>query len=101
MQRLGKIAGLIQDVGDAAAHARGEIASGLAEDHHATAGHVFATVIAHGFDDRVHAGVAHAEAFARHAADENLAARRAIKRHVADDDVLLGHEGGTPSADRR
>jgi len=32
------------------------------------------TVIADGLDDRIHAAVAHAESFARHAAHERLAA---------------------------
>ena len=90
-----EIAGLIQHVGDAAAHARGEIAAGLAEHDHAPAGHVFATMVADGFHDGVHAAVADAETFARHAADVNLAGRRAVKRHVADDDVFLGDECGT------
>ena len=55
LQRVGEIAGFIQHVGNAAGHARGEIAAGLAQHHHAPAGHVFATVIADGLDDRVHA----------------------------------------------
>ena len=38
------------------------------------------------------AAVAHAEALAGHAADVGLAARRAVERDVADDDVLLGRE---------
>src|SRR6185312_4653970 len=45
----GEIAGFIEHVGDATRHARREIASGLAEDDHPAAGHVFATVIADGF----------------------------------------------------
>ena len=89
-----KISGFVENVSDAAAHAGGEIASGLAENHHATPGHVFATVIADGLDDSVNAGVADAEALARHAAHKNLARRRAVKRHVADDDVVLGDKGG-------
>ncbi len=35
------------------------------------------------------AGVAHAEALARHAVDERLAAGSAVQRHVADDDIVL------------
>src|SRR5439155_1439709 len=65
----GKIAGHVEHVGDAARHARGEIAARGAEHDHVTAGHVFATVIAHGFDDRVDAAVPNAEPFAGHAAD--------------------------------
>src|SRR6267378_2529710 len=44
-------------------------------------------------DDRVDPAVAHAEALARDAAHVGLTARRAIEGDVADDDVVLGHEG--------
>ena len=57
-----------------------EIAARRAEHDDAAAGHVFAAVIADGFDDRVHAAVAHREAFAGHAADVDLAAR---SRHTS------------------
>src|ERR1043166_2041851 len=83
-----EIAGHVEHVGHAAAHPGGEVASGRTEHHHAAAGHVFATVIAHGLDDGAHARVAHREPFARHAADVNLAARRAIQTDVADDDIV-------------
>src|SRR5207248_1941328 len=79
----------IVDIGDAAAHARREIAPGLAQHHHAAAGHVLAAVIAHAFDHRLHAGITDAEALADHAAQENLAAGCAVADHVAGDDVLL------------
>ena len=87
-----KRAVLVQDVGDAAAHAGGEIASGGAEHHHAPAGHVFAAVIAHAFDHRVGTAVAHAKPFRRHAAKETLAGSRAVQHHVADENLLLGLE---------
>src|SRR5205085_4386500 len=85
----------IEHVGDAAAHPRSEVAAGAAEHDHAPAGHVFATVIAHTFHHDVRAAVADAEPLARHAADIGLAAGRAVQRDVADDDVLLGLEGGS------
>ena len=72
---LGEIARFVEHVGDAARHAGAEVAPGGAEHDHVAAGHVLAAVIAHGFDDRVHAAVAHGEALARHAADVDLAAR--------------------------
>ena len=97
----GEIARFVEHVGDAAGHARGEIAPGRAEHDHAAAGHVLAAVIAHRLDDRIGAAVAHAEALARHAADVGLAARRAVEGDVADDDVLLRHERRTRPADRR
>src|SRR6185295_11831117 len=58
----------------------------------ASAGHVFAAMIAHCLDDGVHAAVANAEAFPGHAAYVRLAARRAVQRDVADDDVLVRDE---------
>src|SRR5205085_4646507 len=84
----------IEHVGDAAAHARREVAAGAAEHHHAAAGHVFAAVIADTLGHHVRPRVADAEPLARDAADVRLAARRAVERHVADDDVVLGAEGG-------
>ena len=83
----------IEDVGDPTAHAGREVAAGLAEHDHGALGHVLAAVIAHSLDDRSHAAVADAEALAGHAAEEHLAAGRSVERDVADDDVLLGHEG--------
>ena len=51
-------------------------------------------LVARAFDDDGRAAVAHAEALAGNAADEGFAAGRAVERDVADDDVLLGGEGG-------
>src|SRR5258706_7764879 len=85
---LGKIARLVQHVGDTARHARAEVASGTAQHHHATAGHVFATVVADRLDDGIHAAVAHRKAFAGHAADEHLSAGGAVSRYIADEDVV-------------
>ena len=80
----------IPDVGDAAAHAGGEVAAGRAEDDHTAAGHVLAAVVAHALHHRDGAGVAHAEALGRHAAEVALAAGGAVQDDVADEDVLLG-----------
>ena len=91
----------VEHVGDAAAHAGREVAPGPAEHDDAAAGHVLAAVIADAFDDHRGAAVAHAEPLAGHAADERLAAGRAVERDVADDDVLLGLERRQPSAGRR
>ena len=65
---------------------------GRPEHDDAAAGHVLAAVIADAFDDRRRAAVAHGEALARDAAEERLAAGRAVERDVADDDVLLRRE---------
>src|SRR5690606_16455813 len=80
----------VEHVGDAAAHAGGEIAPGVAEHHHAAAGHVLAAVIADALDDGGDAGVAHAEALAGHAGEVHLAGDRTVQHRVADDDVLVG-----------
>src|SRR3954454_11755247 len=99
----GEAAVLVEDVRDAAAHAGREVAPGRAEDDDAPAGHVLAAVVADALDDGHCAGVAHAEALAADAAEERLAARRAVERDVADDDVLLGavaRLGRRPNGDR-
>ena len=51
-------------------------------------------MVADALDDRVDAAVPDGEPLTRDAAHERLAARRAVEGDVADDDVLLGHEGG-------
>jgi hypothetical protein len=79
---------LVVDEGDAARHAGAEVAAGLAEDDRDTARHVFATVLAHALDDSGGAAVPDAEALARRAADEELAARGAVEAGVAGDHLL-------------
>ena len=96
-----EVAVVVEHVGDAAAHAGGEVAAGPAEHDDAPAGHVLAAVVADALDDGVGAAVAHGEALAGDAAEEGLAAGRAVERDVADDDVVLGHERRRPSAGRR
>ena len=73
----------------------------LPKHHHPPAGHILAAVIAHAFDHRLHAAVAHAETLAGHAADIGLAAGRAVKGHVADDDVFFRRKGRSLPADKR
>ena len=65
-----------------------------AEDQDAPGGHVFAAVIADALNDGVGAAVADGKAFAGDAPDVGLAARRAVERDVADDDVLFRREAG-------
>ena len=84
----GKDTLFIQHIGDAAAHARGEVAAHGADHHHAAAGHVLATVVADALDDGLGAAVADGETLAGTAAEEGLAAGGAVEGHVADDDVL-------------
>ena len=59
---------------------------GLADDDDDPAGHVFAAVVARPLDDGDRAGIAHAETFARHAAEVAFAGDRAVEDGVADDD---------------
>jgi len=90
---LAKSPSQIEHVGDATGHAGGEVAAGGAEHDDATAGHVFATVVADALDDGGDAGVADTEALASAAVDVDLTGRGAVQRDVADDDVVLGLEG--------
>ena len=88
---LGEAAVLVEHIGDAARHAGGEVAPGLAEHDDEAAGHVFAAVVAGAFDHRDGAGIAHREALARDAAEIGLAGDRAVQHRVADDDGALRH----------
>ena len=56
---------LVEHVGDAAAHARGEVHARPAQHHDDAAGHVLAAVVAHALHHGDGAGVAHREALAR------------------------------------
>ena len=53
LQRPAEAAVLVEHVGDAAAHAGGEVAAGPAEHDDAAAGHVLAAVVADALDDGV------------------------------------------------
>mgnify|MGYP003693579709 CR=1 FL=1 len=74
----------------------------LPSDDDASAGHVLAAVIADALDDGGRAAeLLHREALARDAADEGLAARRAVERHVAGNHVVLSGERRAVAAARR
>src|ERR671924_344842 len=90
-----ELAVFVQDVSDAAGHARGKIAPRFADDHDPSPGHVLAPVVAHTLDDCPHSAVAHREPLAGHAANISLAAGCAVKCDVADDDVFLGSKRRT------
>ena len=93
---LGEVAGLVEDEGDAAAHAGGEVAAGRADDDGHAAGHVLAAVVAGPLDDGHGAAVADAEPLAGAAPEEGPAAGRAVEGDVADQDVLLGRRTSRP-----
>src|SRR5205807_7829393 len=87
-----EVAGPVEHVGDPAAHAGGEVPARGPEHDHPAPRHVLAAVVPDPLDDRPGAAVADGEALARETADVGLAARRAVERDVADDDVVLRHE---------
>ena len=84
---------IVDHIGDAARHARREIASSAAEHHHDAARHVFAAMVAGALDHRKGARVAHREALAGHAAEIALAFDGAVENSIADNDGLLGYDG--------
>ncbi len=90
----GEVALIVVDVGDAAAHAGGEVAAGGTEHDDEAVGHVFAAVVAHAFDHRGGAGVADGEALAGDAVEEDFAAGGAVENDVADQDAFFGQEAG-------
>ena len=85
---------LVEHIGDAARHAGGEVAPGLAEHDDDAAGHVFAAMVAGALDDGDGAGVADGEALAGDAAEIALAGDGAVEHGVADDDRLFRHDAG-------
>ena len=70
------------------------------EHDHPAAGHVLAPVVAHALDHGDGPRVAHAEALAHLAPDEDLAGRGPVEDDVAGDDLLLGRERATSSGGR-
>ena len=64
-----ELAVFVVHVGHAAAHAGGEVASGLAQHHHGAAGHVFAAMVARAFDDGGGTRQAHGKALTGDAAE--------------------------------
>ena len=100
-----EITPLIQHIGNAAAHAGGEVAPGGAENDDDPAGHVFTAVVADTLDDGDGAGVADGEALAGDAPEVALPTRGAGEDGVADDapcaymlhevitDIVFGDDG--------
>src|SRR6202021_1444233 len=76
----------VEEVGDAARHARSEVAARLTDDHDDPAGHIFAAMVARALDDRDRAGIPHPEALPRHATEIAFAGGRAVKNGVAQHD---------------
>jgi hypothetical protein len=100
LQRL-KVTGLVQNIGDTAGHAGREVAAGLAEHDHETAGHVFAAMVADAFDNRDGARVAHGKALARDTAEVAFTLDRTVEHGVADDDRVLPERSPSSPAGAR
>ena len=90
----GEVALIVVDVGDAAAHAGGEVAAGGTEDDDEAVGHVLAAVVADAFNNGGGAGVADGEALAGDAVEISFAAGCAVEDDVADEDAFLRQEAG-------
>ena len=89
-----EITDLVEDVGDPTAHACGEIAAGLSQYHDDAAGHVFAAMVTRALDNSHRARITHRETFPCHTPEIALAGNCTVKNSVADDNVVLGNEGG-------
>src|SRR5579872_780040 len=87
---------LVENVGDAAAHACGKIPSTAAKDEDDTFRHILTAVIADALDYGGCSRVAHSEAFARNSVEESFAAGGAVQSDVADDDVFFRGESRLP-----
>mmetsp|Transcript_51250 Transcript_51250/g.116717 ORF Transcript_51250/g.116717 Transcript_51250/m.116717 type:complete len:417 (-) Transcript_51250:3697-4947(-) len=84
----------IKDPRDTATHTRSEIGPGLAQDHHASPGHVLATVVADTLHDHPGPGVPDSETLGCNPAEESQAAGGSVHADVANNDVLLSVERG-------
>src|SRR5215510_1669566 len=87
-----ELAVLVENVGDAARHAGGEISSRRPDHDDHAPGHVLAAMVSGALDHGDRARVAHGKALAGDTAEIALAGNRAIEHGVADDDRLLRHD---------
>src|SRR5580698_6374163 len=84
----------VEHVGDAAGHAGGEVSASTAENDDDATGHIFAAMVAGAFDHGDRPGIAHGETLTGDAAEIAFALDGAVQHGVADDDGLLGNDGG-------
>src|ERR1700687_5695967 len=89
---FGEVAALVENVGDAAAHAGGKISAASSEQQHQALGHVFAAVVADALDHRGRSRVANRKALARDPIEKRFAAGGAVESDVADENIVLGSE---------
>ena len=92
---------LVEHVGDAAGHARCEVATGHPEHDDRPAGHVLATMITDTLDDGGSARVADGKALAGDTSEKGFAFGCTVENGIADDDVVRGFapEAGTRTDD--
>src|ERR1700722_19511411 len=93
---LGEIPALIKNIGETAAHTSRKISATRAEYQHPPIRHVFTAVISHAFNDRGRPGIAYCKTLPCDAIKECLPARGAIEGHVANQNIFLGREAGSP-----
>ena len=79
---------IIQHVGNAAGHARAEVAAGRAQHGNSTASHVLATVIPRSFDDCRCTRIANTKALTSDATEICFARDGTVHHGVADDDIF-------------
>lgn len=78
--------------GDTTGHAGSQVAPGLTQDHHPTAGHVLTRVVSDSLDDGQGPGITGAEALTDPSPQESLTRGGAIEQGVAGDDIVLRQE---------
>ena len=78
-----------------AAHACSEVPPARTENYYQSIRHVFTAMVPDALNDRGGSGIANRKTFASDTVKEGFAARRAIERDIADDDIFLRCEPGT------
>ncbi len=92
--------GLVQHVGHAVRHPRGEVTPHRPEHDHDARRHVLATVGAGAFDHGDRSGVTHGESVSRTPGGEKPPGGRPVQRRVAQQHVLIRAAGGCRLAER-
>src|SRR5699024_247762 len=90
-----EITAFIENVSEAAGHARTEVNAGFTQNTDNTARHIFTAVVANAFYHGDSTGVPHAETFTRAACGIQTTTGRAIQAGVADNTCFMAAEGGT------
>ena len=75
-----------------ATHAGGKVAACVTKNDYTSTSHVLAAMITNTLVHRDGTRVAYSKAFSTFATEEGLTRASAVESHVADNDVVLGHE---------